>query len=62
MNVKKLKGLMAENSHTQEFVAKYLNLSADGLRNKIKGKSDFKVNEVLILAKLYDVKPEIFLN
>lgn len=62
MNVQKLKGLMAENNHTQGYVAKYLKLSADGLRRKMQGKSDFKVTEVLALAKLYNVKPEIFLN
>ena len=60
MNVNKLKGLMAENNDTQYDLAIYLNISPNSLRNKLKGKSDFKSTEIVKICNKYNVEPNYF--
>ena len=60
MFLNKLKGLMREHGHTQKDVAKYLELSDYGFNKKLNGKNEFKANELLKLAKLYNVSVDYF--
>lgn len=60
MNLKKLKGLMAEHGDRQEDIAKLLNINISTVNFKLQGKSDFKVNELKTLADHYKVDVNIF--
>lgn len=62
MNLKKLKGLMAENGDRQEDVAKLLNINVTTLAFKLAGKREFKFSEVITLAKHYNVDINIFVE
>lgn len=62
MNIKKLKGLMAEHGEKQEDVAKLLKIHVTSLYKKMKGKTEFKFSEVQILANHYKVDINIFLK
>lgn len=61
MNIKKIKGLMAENGHTQKDLANILGISECTVKNKLLGKSDFKFSEVVLIANHYNVDINIFL-
>lgn len=62
MNIKKLKGLMAENNERLKDISKILNISVVATSKKLKGKSPFKFEEVKILSEHYNVDINIFLN
>jgi len=62
MYVKRLIGLMAEHSHTQKFVADYLNLSDYGFRLKLHGINEFKANEIKKLSILYNISTDYFFS
>jgi len=51
----KIKGLMAERDETQDDIAKLLNISRATINSRLKGKSDFKANEVARIAEHYSV-------
>lgn len=60
LNVRKLKGLMAENNHTQSDLSLILNISRTSVNNKLNGKVEFKPSEIVLIAKAYNVDPSIF--
>lgn len=60
MNLKKLKGVMAEKDFTQSKLASMLGLSLKSFSAKMKGKTEFKVNELAKISKILDVDPSIF--
>ena len=62
MNVKKLKGLMAEHGERQEDIAKLLKVHITTLNLKLQGKREFKFSEVATLADHYQVDINIFLS
>ena len=62
MNVFKLKGLMAEHGETQQDIAKLLGIHVTSLYHKLKGTTEFKISELLILAEHYKVDINIFLK
>ena len=62
MYVNRLLGLMREHGHTQNFIAEKLGISPYGLRLKLKGSSQFKANEIKILADLYNISVDYFFS
>lgn len=62
INLGKIKGLMAENGHKQKDLAKILDLSLQSVNLKLQGKTDFKVNELVKIARQYGVDVDIFLS
>jgi len=47
----------------KQFIAKKLDIKYDTLRRKLKGESDFTINEVLTLTKLLNINiMEVFKN
>lgn len=62
MNLKKLKGAMAEKDFTQSKLASMLGLSLKSFSAKINGKTEFKVNELAKISKILDVDPSIFFD
>lgn len=60
MHTNRLLGLMRENRHTQSDIAEILSISPQGLRLKLSGVSQFKANEIKILADLYHVSVDYF--
>ncbi len=62
MHTNRLLGLMRENGHTQSDIAEILSISPQGLRLKLSGVSQFKANEIKILADLYHVSVDYFFS
>lgn len=62
MYTNRLLGLMRENRHTQSDIAEILSISPQGLRLKLSGVSQFKANEIKILADLYHVSVDYFFS
>ena len=62
MYTNRLLGLMRENRHTQSDIADILSISPQGLRLKLSGVSQFKANEIKILADLYHVSVDYFFS
>lgn len=62
MNIAKLKGLMAERGKTQEDLAKLLEITITGFSLKLKDPNRFRFNEIVTIAKYFDVDINIFLN
>lgn len=52
----KLRGVMAENNDTLLDLMQLLNISESTLRLSLKGKRDFTLEEVQLLANRYDFK------
>lgn len=61
MNIKKLKGLMAEHGETRKDIARLLNISNSTAKNRLLGKSKFTFEEVKILSQHYNIDINIFL-
>lgn len=53
---------MAENKHTQKFIADKLGLSLYGLRLKLSNKNEFKANELKKIADIYGVSIDYFFS
>lgn len=53
----KVKGQMAQNGLIQPDVCAGLQISIPAFRHKMNGKSSFNVNEVCILAQMFNVEP-----
>lgn len=51
---------MKKNNHTQQDLAKLLNLSRQSLNLKLNKKIDFKSNEIAKLAEIYNVDVNYF--
>ena len=62
MNTDKLKGLMAECGHNQQYISDYLNISPYGLRLKMNGTHEFKASELKKLSELYNVSIDYFFS
>lgn len=62
VNVSKIRGLMAEHGETLKDLASKLNISKKALSDKLNNKTEFKVNEVQLIAAHYNVNTIIFLN
>lgn len=62
MNGNKVRGLMAENRHTQEYVSKELEISPVSLRSKLSGETEFKASELQKLSKMYGVPIDYFFS
>jgi len=52
---------MAHHGHNQQQLATLLNIHIASLNRKLKGKSDFKANEILKLAEIYHKPSDYFL-
>lgn len=61
MNINKLKGIMVENGATQADIAKLLGITERCVSNKMTGKTEFKVSELVKIADYFSVKTDIFL-
>lgn len=57
----KIKAEMARHGHNQQQLATLLNIHIASLNRKLKGKSDFKANEILKLAEIYNKPSDYFL-
>jgi len=62
MNTNRIRGLMAERRITQQEVSTRLGISSNTFRNKLSGKTDFKIAELKTLADFLDVDVSIFLQ
>lgn len=67
VNVNLFKGKMVSSGYNQESLARKMKISANTLSAKINGKSQFDLDEVLLLCELLsidsnDEKCQIFLN
>ena len=62
MNIRKLKALMVEYDNNRKQIADLLGINESTLKNKLSGKSDFKFNEVKLLADHFKVDINIFLD
>ena len=62
MNIRKLKALMVEYDNNRKQIAELLGINESTLKNKLSGKSDFKFNEVKLLADHFKVDINIFLD
>lgn len=60
MNISKLKGVMAEKGDRQIDLAKYLGVAINTMRNKLSGKTEFKVDELQKIAHRYNKPLEYF--
>ena len=58
MNIAKLRGLMAEKNETHEDLGKLLDLSRSSITKKISGVTKFSFEEVILIAKHYNVSIE----
>ncbi|MCS6132106.1 helix-turn-helix domain-containing protein [Clostridium botulinum] len=58
----KLKGLMVENTITQQDLAKILDISISTLNFKINGKSDFTIMEAKKVSKILNKSIEEIFN
>lgn len=54
-NVAKLRGLIAEKDITQEVLAEAIGMTLSALNSKLKGRSEFKLNEISRIARYFDV-------
>lgn len=55
LNLNKILGLMTEKQYNREYIAKYLGLAYNTLRNKLTGKTEFTANEIGKLSILFEV-------
>lgn len=56
-----IKKSISESGLKKNYLAKQLNMKYDTFRRKLNGETDFKVNEVLNLTKLLNIKiTEVF--
>lgn len=66
VNLSKLKGLLAEKGITVKELSSYLSISRQAMSNKINGKTDFSLDDVVKIAKYMGLSDEdvhyIFLN
>lgn len=62
MNGNKVRGLMAENRHTQDYVSGELKISAVAFRRKLSGETEFKASELQKLAQMYGVPVDYFFS
>lgn len=62
MNGNKIRGLMAEHRHTQEFVSECLEITPFTFRQKLSGITEFKASELLKLSKMYNVPIDYFFS
>ena len=60
MKTNKVKGLMAENGHTQAVIAEMLGITTYALRLKLQGKYEFKASELKKLSDYYNVPVDYF--
>lgn len=60
MDVRKIKGAMAEKSITQNDLAKLLNISSKAVSMKLNEKVDFKLAEAQKICQILDLQPDIF--
>lgn len=62
IKVEKIRGCMAEHGHTQQDIAKILNISKVSVNSKLNGKTDFTISEISALCSLYKKKISYFLS
>lgn len=55
LNIKKIKGLMAENDFTQVDLAVSLGLTKGTIQNKMNGKTEFTASELVKMSKIFKV-------
>jgi len=60
INLKKIKGLMAEHGLTQKDLAIVIDLSPQQMVKKLDGRADLKVGELLKIANHFGEHPSIF--
>lgn len=58
MNTSLLQGKMRENGDTIESLSSYLGISVSALNNKISKKTEFKRNEIMMIATRYSLSSE----
>ncbi len=59
-NLNKVRGIRSENHNTQEELAKLLGISTNSYASKENGIIDFKVDELVQIANLYNVPINVF--
>ena len=62
IDLMEIKACMARNGHRQKDIANILELSENSVNRKIMGKREFTVQELAILAKMYNVDINLFIK
>ena len=60
MDLKKLKGLLAENDYSKKRLAQELELSTVAIYKKLQGKIPFKLIEIENICKIFNVSINYF--
>lgn len=57
-NHRKLKGLMGEHEVSTTYLAKSISISDQSLRDKLRGKADFRAEEILNICLIFGISTD----
>lgn len=62
LKTSKIRGLIAEHGITQKELAEIIGISEQSMNLKLKGKRQFKANEIGKIARYFDIEVDFLFN